>query len=158
MAVANRHRSRRGWMHNVNKRKHTNVFTLSVMIVFRGHTVWLWVHGDNQNKNLLQMTDLLLETTQQLFYCLLKRALVTSVALFLKLRNLKLWSARSAQGGQTKQAERSDRKRLALCFFSVQPPSAADTLSSLRTIEKRCWGSEKNTMVSDLSKFNYARK
>ncbi len=53
----------------------------------------------------------------------------------------------SAQSNRTRKAEHSEKRCLALNFFFMQLPAAADALSSLNTVEKRGWHSEKKCDV-----------
>ncbi len=63
-------------------------------------------------------------------YCLLKRAPTST---FLK----------STQSSCTKKVEHLEKRRLVPRFFSVRPPAAADTLSSMRTTPKNGGAKEK---------------
>ncbi len=73
-----------------------------------------------------------------LIYCSLKRATVTSPALFLKsweILNFEVFKGLSVAAQKRQSPKKKDAGRSA--FFSVWLPAPADALSSLRTIEKR---------------------
>ncbi len=122
---------------------------LSVMIVFDAHIVQLQVPGDDQHQLLLHPwvpTSLLLaETTAQHNDLLLveKSTIDVTSASLRSWESLNFEALEALQSGLTKKAERLEKRCWTLHFFSVRPPAAAEVLSSLRTIEKTHWCSER---------------
>ncbi len=142
MAVASRHGSQRMWHEQTQTHKQaflSLIWKFLPDIYSSGYT-----EATNTSfSSIFQswtINHLLKQRNNNMIYCLLKRAPVMSPALSKKLRNFKLGST---QSNRSKKLECVEKTCWALRFFFAWPPAAGDALSSLRTIEKRRWRSEK---------------
>ncbi len=114
---------------------HNNVVAITAPVIRNGARR-LWVH------------DMICRTQKMVIIIPFSRIYDWSMMLPAPLWKIKKFSTGSSQNGHKRKGERLETRRWALRFFS--------RLSSLRTIKKRCWHSEKKHQVDTGPKVTYS--